>query len=104
MSFQIIRNDITKVKADAIVKFRQSQAGLCHGNGWVDLCRGRFGVSRSRAVTYECDGVGTALNFDVMSKLVSCARKAGSAKCMSDVLDCDSPLESIREDYSNRHK
>ena len=65
---------------------------------------GRFGVSRSRAVTYECDGMGTALNFDVMSKLVSCARKAGSAKCMSNVLDCDSPLESIREDYSNRHK
>ena len=65
---------------------------------------GRFGVSASRAVRYECDEMGTALNFDVMSKLVSCARRAGSAKGMSDVLNCDSPLESIREDYDKRHK
>ena len=40
---------------------------------------GRFGVDKSRAVTYECDSAGTRLNYQIMGKMVSCARAATSA-------------------------
>jgi len=36
----------------------------------------RFGISSDRAVRYECDSVGTALNFEVISEAVTCARAA----------------------------
>ena len=65
---------------------------------------GRFGIDRSRAVRYEHDAEGTMLNFRVMSKAVSGARQAPSAKCMRDFLDDDELLEPIREDYAKRHK
>ena len=64
----------------------------------------RFGVSSSRAVTYEHDSIGTALNFNVMSKMVSCARAAGSAKAMEEAFDSEEMLSDIREDYKRRHK
>ena len=64
---------------------------------------GKFGVSANRAVRYECDGAGTKLNFDVMSKMVSCARACGSAKMMEEAFDADDMLASIQEDYKNRH-
>ena len=65
---------------------------------------GRFGVSASRAVRYECDDRGTKLNFSVMSKLVSKARACGSAKEMNAAFDCDEALAEIREDYAKRGK
>lgn len=65
---------------------------------------GRFGVAASRAVRYECDSVGTALNFTAMSKLVSKARACGSAKEMSAAFECEDALEEIREDYRKRGK
>ncbi|MCR5118924.1 MAG: VWA domain-containing protein [Lachnospiraceae bacterium] len=65
---------------------------------------GRFGVAANRAVRYECDGVGTALNFDVMSKMVSCARASESAVMMGACLDESDALEDIRRDYKERHK
>ena len=36
----------------------------------------RFGISADRAVRYRRDSVGTALNFEVMSETVTCARAA----------------------------
>ena len=36
----------------------------------------RFGISEDRAVTYQCDTAGTALNFEVISETVACARAA----------------------------
>ncbi len=64
---------------------------------------GRFGVDRNRAVTYLNDSEGTKLNYDVMSKMVSCARACGSAKMMGRAFDSDEMLSSIREDYEKRH-
>ncbi|MCR5283331.1 MAG: VWA domain-containing protein [Lachnospiraceae bacterium] len=65
---------------------------------------GRFGVSANRAVRYECDSAGTALNFNVMSKMVSCARACGSAKEMEVAFDSDELLAPIQEDYKKRHR
>ena len=65
---------------------------------------GRFGVAKNRAVRYECDSAGTELNFKVMSKMVSCVKKARSAIEMEEMMDCDDMLAPIQEDYRRRHK
>ncbi len=65
---------------------------------------GRFGVAEDRAVTYECDEVGTTLNFSVMNKLVGAVRKCKSKDGMSACLDEGAFLDEIREDYEKRHK
>ncbi|MBO4414829.1 MAG: hypothetical protein J5824_02465 [Lachnospiraceae bacterium] len=65
---------------------------------------GRFGVAANRAVTYECDSAGTQLNFDVMSKMVSCARACGSAELMEEAFDDDAMLAPIQADFKKRHK
>ena len=36
----------------------------------------RFGIKADRAVRYQCDSVGTALNYEVISKAVTCARES----------------------------
>ncbi|MCR5356618.1 MAG: hypothetical protein K6E63_04360 [Lachnospiraceae bacterium] len=64
----------------------------------------RFGVAANRAVRFENDSMGTALNYSVMSKLVSCARAAGSAKEMGKAIECEDALEEIRDDYARRHQ
>ena len=64
---------------------------------------GRFGISPSRAVTYEHDSIGTQLNFEVMTNVVSKVRKACSAVEMEAVMDDDQMLEPVREDYRRRH-
>jgi uncharacterized protein YegL len=65
---------------------------------------GRFGVASNRAVRYECDSVGTALNFTVMSKMVSCARASSSAEDMEEAFDNDDMLAPIQADYKKRHR
>ena len=65
---------------------------------------GRFGVSKNRAVRYECDGAGTQINFDVMSEMVSCVRKCNSAKKMEEALDCEEMLAPIQEHYREAQK
>ena len=65
---------------------------------------GRFGISESRAVTYECDRLGTKLNFDVMSKMVSASRKCSSAEEMIEVFDRCEMIKEIEDDYNRRHK
>ena len=69
----------------------------------VDVA-GRFGVDKSRAVTYECDSAGTKLNYEVMGRMVSCARVAKSAMAMEEAFDKDEMLSDIRKDYEKRHK
>ena len=64
----------------------------------------KFGVDKSRAVRYECDGAGTKLNYKVMGKMVSCARAAGSSAEMAASFDSDEMLSEIRDDYKNRHQ
>ena len=65
---------------------------------------GRFGVAANRAVRYECDSAGTALNFNVMSKMVSCARACTSAEDMEEAFDSDEMLAPIQADYKKRHR
>ena len=64
----------------------------------------QFGVDKSRAVRFECDGAGTALNYQVMSKMVSCARACKSSAEMNVAFYSDEMLAEIRDDYKNRHK
>ena len=65
---------------------------------------GRFGIQPGRAVNYENDRVGMKLNYEVMSRAVSCARMAATPMDMEDALDEETLLEPIREDYKKRHK
>ena len=65
---------------------------------------GRFGVAANRAVRYECDSVGTALNFTILSKMVSCARASSSPEDMEEAFDNDDMLAPIQADYKKRHR
>ena len=56
----------------------------------------RFGISENRAVRYECDAKGTALNFSVLSKTIGHFR-AGAP------IEADWS-EEIRKDYESRDK
>ena len=62
---------------------------------------GRFGIGADRAVNYECDSVGTAVNYKVLSKAVSQVR--ASAVCPSMALSEDWK-EEIEADYKMRHR
>lgn len=64
----------------------------------------RFGVAANRAVRYESDSIGTALNYDVMSKLVSRARACGSAKLMGKAFDDEDMLAPIQAHYNASRK
>ncbi len=61
----------------------------------------RFGIDADRAINYECDRVGTALNYTVLSNVVSSVRRAKSAKEMDEMICAD--CAPIREDYEARH-
>ncbi len=63
---------------------------------------GRFGIRADRAVNYENDRQGTALNYAVLSRTVSAVRRAGSAKEASCAME--EQMEYIRRDYEARHK
>lgn len=63
---------------------------------------GRFGIGADRAVNYECDREGTALNYKVLSETVSAVRRSKSRVERDEaVFACCAP---IREDYERRHK
>ena len=64
----------------------------------------RFGINASRAVRYEHDSAGTQLNYEVVSHVVGCARKAATAEEMEAVFDDEDMLAPIREDYKRRHR
>ena len=63
---------------------------------------GKFGIGADRAINYECDRAGTALNYRVLSDTVSAVRNSKSkAEMDAMVFACCAP---IREDYAKRHK
>ncbi|MBO4317031.1 MAG: VWA domain-containing protein [Mailhella sp.] len=64
----------------------------------------RFGISAGRAARYEHDAAGTALNLDVVSNAVYCARRAASAEEMNRMFDSGDLLEDIRKDRRKRGK
>ena len=61
----------------------------------------QFGVKANRAVRFHSDEMGTELNYNIMSHMVSCARSAKSAMDMECVFDNDRALDEIREDYED---
>ena len=63
---------------------------------------GRFGIGADRAINYESDSEGTALNYEVLSDTVSAVRRSKTKLEMDEaVYQCCAP---IREDYKKRHK
>ena len=62
---------------------------------------GRFGIAPERAVNYECDSEGPAVNYRAISKAVSKVRE--SARCAAVELDADWKAE-IEADYKKRHR
>ena len=63
---------------------------------------GRFGVEASRAVNFKCDSKGTKLNYDVLSKVVGCARACKSSAEMGAMLTDSDMFAEIREDFEER--
>ena len=63
---------------------------------------GRFGVEASRAVNYKCDSEGTKLNFDVLSRVVGCARACESSAAMGTMFTDSDMFAEIREDCEER--
>ncbi len=57
-------------------------------------CARDFGIDEDHAANYNCDAEGTALNYSVLSKTISCVRK----NCRID----GSWKEEIDEDFRNR--
>ena len=63
---------------------------------------GRFGIGADRALNYECDSIGTALNYQVLSETISAVRRSESRADMdAAIFGCSAP---IREDYARRHR
>ena len=63
---------------------------------------GKFGITPGRAINYESDSKGTALNYKVLSATVSAVRRA---ECIEEAdAYMDECFEEIRDDYRSRHK
>ncbi len=68
----------------------------------------RFGIHASRAVNYECDSMGTAVNYQTISNVVSRVRACTAPEEM-ELVFCDekdgaSWKANIEKDYKKRHK
>lgn len=63
---------------------------------------GRFGIRPERAVNYQCDEIGTAVNYRALNKAVSRVRKCAAHE-MNMALASDWK-EEIEADYSKRHR
>ena len=64
---------------------------------------GRFGISAERAVNYNCDSVGTEVNYKALSNVVSRVRRC-NAKEMAEFVECCEWKEEIEADYRKRGK
>lgn len=62
----------------------------------------KFGIGADRAVNYNCDKEGTAINYKALSKAVSRVRQCSGARGVKDALKGWD--EEICEDYCNRSK
>ena len=69
---------------------------------------GRFGIHESRAVNYECDSMGTAVNYQAISNVVSrvraCAAPEEMELCFFDDDEETSWKDEIEKDYKKRHR
>ena len=65
---------------------------------------GQFGIDRKRVANFHSDSAGTKLNYDVLSRVVSCSRMAGSAAAMHAAFEADELLAPIHEDFERRQK
>ena len=66
---------------------------------------GRFGISADRAVRYECDREGTALNYQELSRSVSVMRQSPEPTAAAAFArDAGDWANAIREDYKKRHR
>ena len=75
MPFKIIRNDITKVHADAIVNTANPKPIYANGTDRaIYEAAGSELVLEERAVTYECDAKGTALNYEAIGEAITTVR------------------------------
>lgn len=63
---------------------------------------GRFGIAANRAVNYECDSEGTAVNYRVLNEAVCRVRACHSSADMSMALGDDWKAD-IETDYKKRH-
>lgn len=61
---------------------------------------GRFGIKADRAVRYECDSRGTAVNYKALSRAVSSVRCCASADEMAEALEGWDA--EITEDFDSR--
>lgn len=62
---------------------------------------GRFGIKPERAVTYECDKQGTAVNYRALNKIVSRIREC-DFDAMGDLMDSCEWKAEIEADYKSR--
>lgn len=62
---------------------------------------GKFGICADRAVNYECDQAGTALNYQVLSDTMSAVRRSRNREEIACAMRAC--CEPIREDYAKRH-
>ena len=69
---------------------------------------GRFGIHESRAVSYECDSMGTAVNYQAISNVVSRVRACVAPEeldmCFFEDDEETSWKDEIEKDYKRRHK
>lgn len=63
---------------------------------------GRFGIEKERAINYECDSVGTSLNYKVLSNAISAVRKSRSRGEAARMVEAC--CEEITQDYERRHR
>lgn len=63
----------------------------------------KFGISASRAATYEADCEGTLLNYSVVSDTVAQMRRCDTAE-MDAIFEDEDALGAIRENYAKRHR
>lgn len=63
---------------------------------------GKFGIGADRAVNYECDEVGTSIQYEAIANAVSAVRKSTNKKELTFAMnECMAP---VRADYKKRHK
>ena len=68
---------------------------------------GRMGISKERAVNYECDAAGTSLNYRVLEKAVKSVRMRAADGCMAEPcveFESGEWKREIEADYDKRHK
>lgn len=64
---------------------------------------GKMGIAASNAVRYECDSIGTGVNFGVIAKTISKMRSSRSDKEFRACVESGAWKEEIEADFEKRH-